>query len=492
MQRIKNRFLTIMLLVAGLAFTSCSEKLELKPFDAIGTDIALQTPSDFENAIRGVNFTMLGYNASSREGHYYGGRFMSLPDILADNLILNQTGRTSLSDYFEWDYDANRTWQFMFFYPYKAINFSNVILENLDVLLDEGAKNNIRGEALAARAICHFDMMRVFCQAPITGGEGALGIPYKTTSDVTEKPSRPTLGSNFVNVLDDLNTAAGLINDNNGVGRMNKATVYAALSRVHLYMGNNGLAIEASNNAISAAASLGTSGSVASLADFPSVWSDNSEAGVLFKLLVDISDDLQVGNQYNQSLGASGLNSEYNVDFAFFNMFDSSDGRLSTYIQQSPFIQNGIARLYNHVVKYNGGSSGGSNVNDIKVFRMAEVYLNKAEAHAALNQDVEALGALDAVRSKRYTGFVTGNETGQALKDAIDKERRLELAFEGDRFFTFKRKGLDIARSSFGDEADGTGISAIEKDLSVGPLFALPLPNDEFDANANMVQNPGY
>jgi hypothetical protein len=67
--------------------------------------------------------------------------------------------------------------------------------------------------------------------------------------------------------------------------------------------------------------------------------------------------------------------------------------------------------------------------------RLEEVYLNMAEAQYRINGG--GLAFLDAVRSQRYAPFVSGGETGAALS-AILRERRLEFAFEMDRFFTLK------------------------------------------------------
>lgn len=168
----------------------------------------------------------------------------------------------------------------------------------------------------------------------------------------------------------------------------------------------------------------------------------------------DTNTDQSVGVPYNQSL-TDGIRSEYVVAFDFFNMYTDADIRKSAYIQTSPYVGND----YNHVVKYLASSvNTGSGVVDVKVLRAAEVFLNKAEAYAMLNQDAQALEALDAVRANRISGFLSNNETGQILKDAIAKERRLELAFEGHRFFDIKRKGEAIQRGDFGHYADGTGV----------------------------------
>ena len=178
------------------------------------------------------------------------------------------------------------------------------------------------------------------------------------------------------------------------------------------------------------------------------------------------------------------------VSFSFNELFDNSDIRQSAYISTSPY--NGV--LYNHVAKYLFSAiNAGSGVVDVKVIRAAEVFLNKAEAYAESSQDGMALTALDAVRSNRYSGFVSGGETGQDLKDAIQLERRLELAFEGHRFTDIKRQGLGVFRDDKGEFADGSGIPALFQTLPVGDCrFELPIPKTEIDVNPQMDQNPCY
>jgi hypothetical protein len=142
---------------------------------------------------------------------------------------------------------------------------------------------------------------------------------------------------------------------------------------------------------------------------------------------------------------------------------------------------------------YSSVSTTSLGVVDAKIIRAAEVLLTKAEALAELGQDEAARTALDAVRAERYSPFASGNEVGSALKAAIAKERRLELAFEGSRFSDIKRYGQAIQRSAFGHYADGTGVPAVFQTLPEGDYrFQMPIPIGEMNLNPNMVQNPGY
>jgi hypothetical protein len=115
-----------------------------------------------------------------------------------------------------------------------------------------------------------------------------------------------------------------------------------------------------------------------------------------------------------------GIRSEYVVPKSFSDMFSATDIRKSATFKQVPMVQN-------HVIKYQGRLTGNPAIVDIKVLRVEEVYLNMAEAQYRINGG--GLAFLDAVRS-RYSGFVSGGETGPALLAAILQERRLELALK--------------------------------------------------------------
>lgn len=464
------------LFIVSSFLVSCDQNLDLKPFNALETEVALQNPSDFTNAIRGVYSSMRGAS-------YYGGWYISTPDILADNLIISSEGRTSKQAIHYWNYSGNNTWALLWDQAYRTIYRANAILENLDNL-DEGAfRNNIEGEALALRALSHFDMARVYTKFP-QHGAADMGVPYVTSTDVTLVPGRPSVQETYDNILNDFERARDIIAETNGDGRLGVDAVNGLLSRVYLY-------IQDYDGVISAAsAALRGDPSVGSIDIFPGIWTDATNEGVAFKIRHTEADGTAVGVEYSQT-GTTGVRSEYVAAYDFFQMYQENDVRTSTYFSTSLFAD----KLFNHIAKYFGRETGSLNVVDTKVLRWAEVYLNRAEAYAAKGMDTEALADLDVVRSQRYTDFASGNETGQALKDAIQLERRLELAFEGHRFFDLKRQGLPVDRSSFGDLADGTGVTLPAEALLLpadDPRFQLPLPQAELNANPNMMQNPGY
>ncbi|MDX5584742.1 MAG: RagB/SusD family nutrient uptake outer membrane protein [Aureibaculum sp.] len=474
----------LILIVLAVTFISCESQLETFPTSNLAADAAFRNEGDFTNAIRGMYRALIrdGLTAVVNNGYYYGGQLQGY-DVMTDNLLISEEGRKSQQYRHDWTYDPNLGFVSLMFQAYTVIQQANFILANIDVLEDGDFKDNARAEALAMRGLCHFDIARYFAMIPTQSADAgsSLAMPYVTIPDVNDLPSRITVSEYYNNIVSDLSTAAGLVNTtNNGNLQMGKDAVNGILARVYLHMGNWQGAVDAANL---------VTASVAPRDSFVGIWNDSNEDGVIFKILNDNNTNVTVGVPYNQT--ANGIKDEYVPDYAFFQMFDAAtDIRQLAYFETSLF--GGLN--YNHVMKwYSSISTTSLGVVDAKVIRAAEVMLTKAEALAELNQDEAARTALDAVRSERYSDFVSGNEVGSALKAAIAKERRLELAFEGSRFSDIKRYGEGVQRSAFGHLADGTGIPAVFSSLPAGDIhFQVPIPIDELNLNPNMVQNPGY
>ncbi len=471
-----RKIIYILGLFSAFTFTACEDDLNLEPFDALDTSSAFEKNADFTQAIRGVYRSLL--NAS-----YYGGEFYLLPDVISDNLIISSEGRTSYSGYYLFQQNGELAWLGFFNNAHNTILRTNYIIENIDNLEDGEFKNNILGQALALRAMAHFDLGRVYSTPPQFASGDDLGMVYVTETNAGLKPARIGVSEYFSLIEQDFTQAVGLINADNGTGFLNKASVHGLLARFYLYTGQDQKAITSADNTIAA-----TGTSVATFDEFPEVWDDQTEAGVLFKVINTDLDQVRIGVVYNQS-GPDGVRDEYVPDFGFFQLFGTEDIR-STWFEQGQFAGN----TYNHITKYLQRPGSNQAIVDAKVLRMSEIYLTKAEAHANLDQDAQALAALDVVRTERYDGFVLpGTEAGNALDDAIALERRLELAFEGHRHFDLKRKNLPIVRTDAGDEADGGGIAPPPNALTLpasSPLWQMPIPQAELNANPNMQPNP--
>ena len=474
----KNIFKTLLLVFGLLLVQSCDDELVQLPNDSLSPSSYYTNSSEMEFATRGIYSAFLG-------GSYYGGSLLSLPDIMSDNVILAQRGRRSNQSFHEWRHSPNLAWG-MLYSPYIVTNRANLILANIDNIEDGAEKNNFIGEARAARALALFDMVRVYSKIPTqNGADSSLGLPVITGTDPNVRELRPSVSESYTFIKDELEAAKALINSDNGVGRLNKGAVSALLSRVYLYMGEYQNAINAANE---------VTVPISTFSEVGQVWKDASEAGVIFKIDQDRNlDGVNIGVEWSQSTAGGEVVPEYVLSFELNNLYGNTDARRSAYIANLPD-QDG--QIYNAIFKMYGETGQQNGVIDPKIVRAAEVALNKAEAHYFLNQESQALAALDELRSNRYNDYAPGTEAGADLIAAIQLERRLELFAEGHRFFDLKRWNLGVSRSATdGEFFDGTGtpVPSAFLNLPVGShLSQMPIPQSEINVFPEFQQNPGY
>tara|TARA_X000000950_G_scaffold286015_1_gene393618 strand:- start:7150 stop:8565 length:1416 start_codon:yes stop_codon:yes gene_type:complete len=469
----KLLYLFGILFFVAFSFTSCDDELEQLPNDAFAPESFYKTTQDFEFATRALYSGLFS-------GSYYGGSFLSRPDIVTDNVIVAQEGRKSNLSFYEWRYKSNSAWNMMGS-AYVVINRANQIIDKAENLPDGDLKNNFLGEAHSVRALAHFDLLRVYSKV---SDPSSLGMPYVTVLDPTYEAPRPTVAETMASIISDLNDAEGLVGSGDTNSRFTKNAVNALLSRVHLYNKDYTAAIAAANKVTTP---------IAARATFPQVWTDSSTDGIILKLDQNASiDDIGVGIEWSQS-SSSGIIPEYVWSYEFASSLDASDIRLTAYNDN---IQDSKGNIYNAIIKMYGEAGQQNGSVDAKVLRAAEVALNKAEAMYFSNDEAGALAALDALRVKRYSSFTSGNESGQALIEAIQYERRVELAAEGHRLFDLRRWGLGITRSaSEGEFFDGTGTPAIQtaRSLSAGDYrMVFPIPLSQINIYSDFQQNPDY
>lgn len=487
---------------SAVLFSCTDDDITKNPHDAFGEELVFQDKADFDNAIRGAYFQL-------HDGSGYMGEFLIDTECMTDNVIYSPQGRGTNLSGSRWMSNPSQPDFDYLEGAYRSSSMASQVINHLDNLPDSPEKANFEGEARFLRALNHFDMVRSYSKIPTQSADalGSFGIYYLSTYEPFVKPARPTVAETYQKILDDLLIAKDKINADNLVakGRAGKSAVYALLSRVYLYMGDYQKVLDYGQLAISSATpSMGT---ISSGTAFVNLWNDDpASTGVLFKIRAENTDGVTPGTVYFQG-SASNRKSEFVVSKEFYDMFtptftfaNYTDIRKTAYIATSNF----QGKSYNHVIKYDGRAGAPANLVDIKVIRIEEVYLNMAEAQYKINGG--GLNYLDMLRTKRYVPvpttsptppnppFVSGNETGQALWDAIMKERRLEFAFEFDRFYTLKRLNLPMDRNpNFGHFSNGTGVAPSPTHIDAGDYrWQMPIPSYYRDLNKNYQQNPGY
>jgi hypothetical protein len=118
---------------------------------------------------------------------------------------------------------------------------------------------------------------------------------------------------------------------------------------------------------------------------------------------------------------------------------------------------------------------------NVRILRYADILLIHAEAANENGKTADALKSLNMVRNR--AGLANSNATSQAeIRDAIWKERFVELAMEHDRVFDLRRQGRA-----------GTVMRAHGKNYIDGVHDLYPIPQRQIDlTGGKMTQNPGY
>ncbi len=487
-------YISIISLMSSIGLWSCSDFLDVEPHDGVDQKGALENISDFQQQINDCYATMCSES-------YWGGQMILLPDVMSDNLILCDVGRKTYNEFFQFNqqsttYGNENTWVL----AYNLILGTNAVITRLgdvsnkfETTADSTTSFGVLAQAYALRAMGHFDLVRLWAKRydPATAATDP-GVPYKKNINTEEKPSRNTVKEVYDNILADLDHAEKLFvrakTYNNKINhKLNLKSFYALKARVLLTMaGTSTDATEwTSVRDVALNAVKGDGTDMATRANFATVWNsvntptvNNGE--VLFRLAILDDDGLTPGNVYGQ-----GTLNEYCVSYSFNQMFTSVDIRQTAY--RTTDANAGIN--YNGVNKWRGRGdrSKSKNITDILMIRTPEMYLVAAEACFNLGDEANAIKYMDYVRKQRYSNFTATVATGNQLKNLILQERRLELAFEGQRLFDLKRLDLDLARDDKGDQASGAGRAAsVQQVPASDSRFIWPIPEGEKNANPNI------
>jgi hypothetical protein len=502
------------LLLSG-AVTGCKKALDVEPQQSIDAGTALNTKE-------GINAALVGIYARQKSFRLYGRDFIALPEVLADNgYANNRSGRL-----FAEMNNQNRahflgdTWQL----SYQNINDANLILQAVaaNTTLTPAERASVEGQAYFLRALNHFNVALVYAYIPgaVVESQNKGGIPLMlepvntVEGAVANLPARAPIDEVYNQIVKDFEDANSRLTTN-GVAPFNaeprafanKPAAQGFLSRVNLYRKNYAEAKRWSDSTINLAGSRLTSG-----AAYVSGWRQPVHPEMLF--FVAFNTNAEGGNP-NESLHTTfssvnapgsttvvgfgdvvpslyllndlGINLKGgNTETNYRNVAAEIESRSTDVRNQLYEVgSSGRGRAYVEVQKYLG-KNGFNNLDHTPVMRIAEIYLNRAEALATPGSSVlnetAALADLNRIVVARGLPAFVGL-TGTALYEEILKQRRIELAFEGHRFWDLKRLGRDIIKSPL-----YTGGDIAFTDYRI----LAPLPTRELDVNKNLVQNTGY
>lgn len=454
----KNFIYKSMIMALVVAISSCTTE-DLEP--------TLSQSKSVEQSVNKVDnlFSILkGIHSLMAESGYYGQDVIITNEVRSDNAFsIGNSGRYTTESQYLYNDNTDLIWN----NAYEVIANANIIinadLESLEGDLDYG--RHIQGQAMAIRALAHFDLLREYGQQHT--GAGNLGVPIVTEYKGEDLfPARNTVDEVKAAIYSDLETAFSMMDsqyDNSKV-YISKYAAKALESRVAVYFGDWDRALSAAEEVINSGLY-----SIIPADSYVSSWTGDGGSNVIFELAASQVDNAGInGLAYMYQINADG--SGYGDVVAtpeVLDIYEDSDVRLGILNTEGDWIRN--TGKYPDNVNF---------TNNIPLIRYEEVVLNYAEA--LLETGGDALTQLNKIPANRGASSYT-----EATKENILLERRRELIFEGFRFDDMLRTGMNA-------EAIGTSGMVMEVIEYPSYLFAWPIPISELNANSNMVQNEGY
>ncbi len=453
-----KKYIIIGLVGLGLTFGGCGDQLDLTPQQSIDQDLALSSDAN-------VKRVLIGAYSQIRSVTLYGGRIQLYAEMLGANRevrwegTFNQPREMYNKNIFVNNSYVEGTWA----NAYSAINVANNILVSLDVVNPED-RDRVEGEALFIRGSMYFELIKLYALPYSAGNTQAnLGVPLVLTPtrqvDDASFVSRNTVSEVYQQILADLERAETLLPAANGFLARNYV-VSAQLSRVFLQMQRYADARDAADRAISTASANGK----ILVPNFMDAFNtDGDSAEDLFSIQVNTQDPANDMFLFYSlpEFGARG--GDVSVQPPHLSYYEAGDARLGQF-----FVSAGEQRT----------AKWRDQFKNVKVLRLAEMYLTRAEANL---REGTAIGAAPLADLNRIRSRVGLPPLATATLEAVLLERKLELAHEGQFLHDVKRTGGVIL-----DNSSNSSFSFDDSKL------VFPIPQREMDSNPNLVQNAGY
>jgi starch-binding outer membrane protein, SusD/RagB family len=437
---------------------SCKKYLETTPIGAVSDDAPISDKASAETALRGV------YRQLASPG-YYGETYVTLgyfPSGDIKNLTTGGAANLVNVNFRADDVNFNTAWNAI----YTTINRANHVIAKVpavtDPLFTQQLKDKYVGEAKFIRALAYFDLARAW---------GGVQIILEPTTVLVNRPEveRSTLDQTYDQVLTDLQDAEQLLPDELNRIRATKRTVWALRARLHLYRKEWELAEEYATKLID------KTNDYFLVKPFSAWFKDNAIATSesIFELEYSAINPSAIRAQMQHPI--NGGTYRYAPNDRFVELLNNPEiaGDRNSLIGS---VTQGGTTIWFGNLYYRLPAT-----DPAYIFRIAEMYLIRAEARAHLDKTADALLDLNEVR-KRANVSELSLSTADEILLAIENERRIEFAFEAHRWFDLARTGRAKAV-----------LEALDANTKVETYeLVFPIPITQIQLDNNLIQNEGY
>jgi hypothetical protein len=457
-------------LLLAIMFVACKKLIQIPPpSNEIPQTAVFSDSADIMNAVAGIynNFGVTGYNPS-----FLSGSITINTGLAGDELIPASTNQPSdFQFYGNVIPNINTSNEGMWSNAYTCLYQINACLSGItaSTAISPALKQQLLGEILVNRALCYFNLVNLYGPVPLV-----TSTDYKTNQSLPRSP----VDSIYNQILADLTGAQTMLTPNYpsaGRARPNVYTADALLAKVYLYN-------HQWQNADSVAGEIINSGLYSLNTNLNTVYVDGSNEAI-WQILTAGSQNGQTAEASTFVPPATFLVPDYSLTATLIAAFEPGDQREQDWVGSNTVSENDSNVVYYYPYKYKNISTFATPAEDYMVFRLAEIYLIRAEAQAqgAANQIPGAIADLNVIRNRAGLPNYAGGMDQASVLAAIYHERQVELFCEwGNRWFDLRRTGaIDTV---LGAEKPGwTGTDS---------LFPVPLP--ELQNNPFLTQNAGY
>ncbi len=470
---------TVLLLLPAFAACDSGSILDLAPIDEASVDNFYKNPDDYVNAVNGVY-------ASLRSAGTYNRGIWLFAEMRGDNTRYGRPLPEQEVDRFNVEPTSGFTASFWRDH-YAGIARANAVLDRLEKAEfgNPALRDRLAGEAKFLRALMYFNLVRAYGEIPLV---------LKEIKNIQEGYTygRAPVAKVYEQIIADLKDAAAKLPASYGSSDLGRATKGAA----HGLLGAVYLTNKDYSNAKAALETVIQSGQYQLWPTYADVFkpANAHQKESLFEVEYKAGNIGQGSSYmfqyspypYSEPVGGVGSGEGLNVPTdEFIALYEPGDLRKAVSMKESFTTTKGEVVSIPYITKYHVTpfANGDTDANWI-VLRYADILLMYAEVLNEQGQTAQALTVIDPIRTRAGLQPLRGL-TQQQARAAIDRERRIELAFEGQRWWDIIRSGraVEIMNTS------GAG-------FTMEPYEVLyPIPQAQIDVindPAKLWQNPGY
>ncbi len=493
---IYTKVLSLISLSVAFWFVSCDKELNLQPISEISADEFYNNAEDINLAVVGIYNGM--YDVLDKEWILTELRsdntYMSPRNSETANVPFRQVDRFVLTSQ---NIHVEDYWRAC----YRVISLANNVINQIDVVEDPELAGRYEGEARFFRAHMYFNLVRLWggvflVDRPISGAE-AKTMDRSTTEEIYDF------------LLEDLEFAAENLPgtaDGSELGRLTRWAAKTELGKALLTRGGT----ENINRAATELSDVVHNSPFAYLDDYAGVFDISNEynSEILYAVRYQ-TGSVGLGAPFanyfapmqSDDFVVRGNGDELNVPSTSLSQtYEAGDERKAVSMADTWIGYNGIVNESKHIIKYNSDFATVDDAgNDWPVIRFTDAMLLLAEAINEVNGPTsEAIDLLNKVHERAGLTAYDNSEVGSYFdfKLALEKERKLEFAFENQRWFDLVRTGRAITVMNTHFATEDQYNDPDRPQFNTNPIeeyqLLLPIPQYEIDLNPAIAQNIGY